>query len=65
MCLWLSKMDADVAGYALDPPTTPSFFDSVGLGQRIGSTIADVRDLARLKTEFVQGWETMPVVLRP
>ena len=61
MCLWLSKMDADVAGYALNPPTTPSFFDSVGLGQRIRSTIADVRDLGRLKAE-VQAFDPEVVI---
>ena len=52
LCLWLTKMGADVTGYALDPPSTPSFFESVGLGQRVRSVIADVRDLPRLTAEI-------------
>lgn len=61
LCLWLSKMGAEVAGYALDPPTNPSFFDSVGLGRLVRSTIADVRDLSRLKSE-IQSFDPQVVI---
>lgn len=45
----LKELGAGVIGYSLPPPTTPSFFDSVGLGRLLDDDIrADVRDLARL-----------------
>ena len=48
LCLWLIRLGARVAGYALPPPTRPSLFEAVGLGERMCSMIADVRDLERL-----------------
>jgi CDP-glucose 4,6-dehydratase len=48
LCLSLTRLGAQVAGYALQPPTRPSLFDCVGLGDRMCSMIADVRDLERL-----------------
>jgi CDP-glucose 4,6-dehydratase len=45
---WLSSFGADVTGYALDPPTTPSLFDALGLSSRIKHVVADVRDRDRL-----------------
>jgi CDP-glucose 4,6-dehydratase len=45
----LAELDARVVGYALAPPTTPSFFEAVGLSELLGGdTRADVRDLAKL-----------------
>ncbi|MEO6981557.1 MAG: CDP-glucose 4,6-dehydratase, partial [Edaphobacter sp.] len=38
LALWLSKLGANVRGYALDPSTTPSLFETA----RIGSLIEDV-----------------------
>jgi CDP-glucose 4,6-dehydratase len=47
LALWLADMGAEVHGYALQPPTTPSLFEVAGVGSRISSsTIADVRDAA-------------------
>ena len=48
LCVWLTRLGAQVAGYALPPPTRPSLFETVGLGDRMCSMIADVRDLERL-----------------
>jgi CDP-glucose 4,6-dehydratase len=48
LSLWLDRLGANVAGYALAPPTQPSFFEATGLDQRISSTIADIRDQDRL-----------------
>lgn len=46
---WLCGMGARVAGLALDPPTTPSFFERTGLAARLAAhTIADVNDAPRL-----------------
>ena len=33
LAVLLKEFGARVAGYALAPPTTPSFFDAVGLGE--------------------------------
>ena len=48
LCLWLSKLGAHVTGYALDPPTTPSLYELVRVGELVDSQIADVRDAASL-----------------
>ena len=45
---WLSNLGADVTGYALDPPTEPSLFQALALGDRVHSVAADVRDRDRL-----------------
>jgi len=50
LCLWLSRLGADISGYALSPPTEPSLFAATALGERMGSVIADIRDLERLTT---------------
>ena len=47
LALWLSELGAHVHGYALQPPTTPSLFETAGVARSVRtSTIADVRDLA-------------------
>jgi CDP-glucose 4,6-dehydratase len=48
LALWLSRMGARVTGYSLAPPTKPSFFESIGEGSLVSSTIADIRDADRL-----------------
>ena len=46
LCEWLLAMGAEVAGYALEPPTEPSLFDELGLAGRMAlHCIGDVRDL--------------------
>ncbi len=50
LALWLSDMGADVHGYALHPPTSPSLFQAARVERHTSSsTIADVRDLAAVK----------------
>lgn len=49
LCLWLHRLGADVAGYALDPPTDPSLFELCRIREFVQSTIADVRDGEALK----------------
>ncbi len=45
----LKEFGAIVAGYALAPPTTPSFFDAVELRGLLDADVrADVRDLSKL-----------------
>lgn len=49
LALWLSEMGAHVHGYALAPVTTPNFFTSANIEERLAtSTIADIRNAAAL-----------------
>lgn len=48
LSLWLSAKGSEVIGYALDPPTDPSFFAACGLSERMTSIQGDVRDLEHL-----------------
>lgn len=52
LCAALLEMGAEVTGYALEPPTRPSLFELVGMGNRIRSLTGDVRDLAHLRKVF-------------
>jgi len=50
IALWLSQLGAKVHGYSLAPPTTPNFFTETQLLDRLqSSTIADIRDLSKLR----------------
>jgi CDP-glucose 4,6-dehydratase len=43
--LWLEHLGAEVFGFALPPPTDPSFFAATRLAEQIaGSTIGDIRE---------------------
>jgi CDP-glucose 4,6-dehydratase len=53
LATWLLDMGAEVFGYALEPPTTPSHFEVCRLAGRMTSTIGDLRDRAGL-TRAVQ-----------
>jgi len=46
LCHWLLRLGASVTGLALAPDTEPSLFEQSRLGERLGSHLADVRDLA-------------------
>jgi CDP-glucose 4,6-dehydratase len=48
---WLTTLGAEVTGYALNPPTEPSLFEALDLGQRLRHVVADVRDHDRLAVE--------------
>jgi CDP-glucose 4,6-dehydratase len=53
LAVMLHEMGTKVWGYALDPPTTPSFFETVGLTQLLeGEVRADIRDRATLVQEM-------------
>ena len=55
---WLCKMlvnaGAIVTGYSLEPPATPNLFSISGLGNKMESVIADIRDFDRLKAVFAE-----------
>ncbi|MEP6607267.1 MAG: CDP-glucose 4,6-dehydratase [Burkholderiaceae bacterium] len=48
LCLLLHSLGARVAGFALDPPTQPNLYDLARVDEWVDSTVADVRDLAKL-----------------
>ena len=50
LCQWLLKLGAQVQGYALNPPTTPSLFVQLGLSSQLSDTRADIRDRDQLTT---------------
>jgi CDP-glucose 4,6-dehydratase len=54
LSLWLQSMGAEVVGYALAPPTTPSLFEVAGITKGMTSVIGDIRDLAHLKAVFAE-----------
>ena len=49
LCLWLQQLGAEVTGYALEPPTTPSLFDLTGMSGTIHHITGDVRNLDSLR----------------
>lgn len=53
LSLWLESLGAEVTGYALVPPTTPSLFDEARVADGLRSIIGDIRDLVTLQ-EIVQ-----------
>ncbi len=49
LCLWLKRLGAEVVGYALAPPTTPSHFELADVtGQLVESHEGDIRDYPTL-----------------
>jgi len=49
MSLWLKELGAQVTGFALAPPTSPSHFDLINLENKIDSHIGDIREIGFLK----------------
>ena len=52
MCFLLNKMEADIYGYALEPPTKPSLYKLISIGKICESTIADIRNYEKLKQKI-------------
>jgi len=52
LALWLQDMQAEVIGYALAPPTSPSLFEEAEVDKGMTSIIGDIRDLDKLHTVF-------------
>jgi len=44
LSLWLQQLDAQVTGYALQPPTNPSLFEVACVEQGMKSVVGDIRD---------------------
>ena len=61
LALWLSRLDAEVAGYSLGPPSDPALFDLLDLQGRLSRHhLGDIRDLESL-TQAVR--EARPEVI--
>jgi CDP-glucose 4,6-dehydratase len=52
LSLWLQAMGAEVHGFALPPPTTPSLFHEANVADGMRSEIGDIRDLENLTAIF-------------
>ena len=48
LSLWLQQLGADVTGYALEAPSTPSLFAVADIGRGMRSIIGDIRDAEHL-----------------
>jgi CDP-glucose 4,6-dehydratase len=48
LSLWLQKLSAEVVGYSLPAPTSPSLFEVGGVATGMESIVGDVRDYSRL-----------------
>ena len=54
LALWLRELGAEVTGFALPPPTNPSFFDQVRLGELVTHVEGDVRDLTAIEQAIAE-----------
>lgn len=52
LCTMLVNAGAEVTGYSLNPPTSPSLFEIAGIENDINSVIGDIRDLNTLQAAF-------------
>lgn len=53
LALWLQRLGAHVAGYALDPPTQPSLFEIASVSDAAIDNRGDIRDALRTRDAFV------------
>lgn len=54
LSLWLHSLGAQIKGYALEPPTTPSLFVEARVTEVMESDIGDIRDLSNLTSSMVE-----------
>ena len=52
LCKMLVKLGAEVTGYSLNPPTSPSLYKIAGIDADVDSIIGDIRDLKSLENAF-------------
>lgn len=52
LCKMLLSLGAEVYGYSLEPPTSPSLWDIAGLNNDVHQTVADIRDFGALRQTF-------------
>jgi CDP-glucose 4,6-dehydratase len=54
LSVWLQNMGANLIGYSLPPPTTPSLFSIACLDKGMTSVIGDVRDFTQLQSVIAE-----------
>ncbi len=54
LSVFLRKLGANVYGYALKPDTMPSLYHECNIDSMVSSTIADVRDISKLKEALIK-----------
>jgi len=54
LSLWLQSLGADLIGYALPAPTTPSLFELGEIQRGMNSVVGDIRDIVKLQAVFNQ-----------
>lgn len=54
LSLWLQSMGTHVVGYALQPPTTPSLFETARVTEGMASITGDVRDFDHLRSVIAE-----------
>jgi len=69
LCEWLLSLGAEVTGLALEPDTTPSLFEQLGLRDRLTHVVGDIRSqetvsrvLAAAKPDFLFHMAAQPLV---
>jgi CDP-glucose 4,6-dehydratase len=50
LAIWLRSLGAEIAGYALEPPTAPSLFEAADVGACLADHRGDVRDVAAVRS---------------
>ena len=60
MSLWLLKLGANVTGYSLEPPTTPSIYEKLRLSEKVKQYIKDIRSIDEVKKCLI---ETQPEII--
>jgi CDP-glucose 4,6-dehydratase len=53
LSLWLQSMGAEVVGFSLLPPTSPSLYEMAGISADMESLVGDIRDQVALKEAVV------------
>jgi CDP-glucose 4,6-dehydratase len=53
LALWLQSLGADVKGYSLNPPTSPSLFNEAKIDSLIESCVGDIRDQDNLRESML------------
>src|SRR5262249_37091545 len=54
LTLWLQSLQADVTGYSLPPPTTPSLNESAQVSHGMTSITGDIRDFGFLRRTIAE-----------
>lgn len=49
LSIWLQHMGCELHGFSLEPPTNPSMFGLLSVGDRMNSKIGDIRDLSAVE----------------